>query len=151
MAQHLVKMPPRHLPSEVFQAVGPQKDPGHAGLGMPLDHPRIAGERKVWAFLLRLLLATRSRISSEDGSMEEWFLNNPNLLPLILYYFYQLCLQRINWPLKLKYCSNRILDTSNTYLNGWLWPQVDSAYIVLYLWKKIPFIMTSTEFSGLDK
>ena len=67
---HLVRMPPGRLPGEVFRAVprvgDPGEDPGHAGetvsrlawecLGIPQEElDEVAGEREVWASLLRLL------------------------------------------------------------------------------------------------
>ena len=67
---HLVRMPPGRLPGEVFRACPtgrrPGEDPGHAGetvsrlawerLGIPQEElDEVAGERKVWASLLRLL------------------------------------------------------------------------------------------------
>ena len=61
---HLVRMPPGRLPGEVFRARPTGRRPRGrlclwAGLGTPRD-PReeldeVAGEREVWASLLRLL------------------------------------------------------------------------------------------------
>jgi len=60
-------MPPGRLPGEVFRAPDPGEDPGHVGETMSLCWPgnasgsppeeleEVAGDRDVWASLLKLL------------------------------------------------------------------------------------------------
>ncbi|KAK0131124.1 hypothetical protein N1851_034199 [Merluccius polli] len=56
---HLVRMSPGRLPGHVPLVGDPGEDPGHTAwerLGIPQEQlDKVAGEREVWASLLRLL------------------------------------------------------------------------------------------------